>query len=80
MGSCIAPNCGKVAVRVECAVHSWPALGTHQLARWLRLNGKDVKSVGSRKDVYSEHFRLEETTYTEVQAGKSILYMAYSAG
>jgi len=23
---------------VECAVHSWPALGTHQSARWLRLN------------------------------------------
>jgi len=69
MGSCVAPNCGKVAVRVECAVHSWPALGTHQLARWLRLNRRDVKTVGSKKDVYSEHFRLEETTCAEVRSG-----------
>jgi len=58
MGSCVALNCDKVAVRVDCAVHSWPALRTHQSARWLRLNCRDVKTVGSRKDVYSERFQL----------------------
>ena len=42
------------------------ALGIHQLARWLRLNRRDVKTIGSRKDLYSEHFRLEETTCAEV--------------
>jgi len=58
MGSCVAPSCGNVAVRVECAVHSWPVLGTHQSALWLQLNCRDVKTVGSRKNVYSEHFQL----------------------